>query len=226
MKKLLMLSDSLGVARCFPEETSDDQVWIYRLMDTFAGQCKMRLFRQKSLDARRLHAYYHSNLKAYHDVDIVVIQVGVVDSYPRSLSREDLRWMNKMPQWVQNIVNARVKANTEYFIKRRDNRYVKPHEYRSYMEKMKSFYPHAEFLIVPIGPACTAFIEGNSLVKASIEEYNAILQDIFGEAYLAETYEGVDLDKMFISDGHHLTAAGHEQVFNTLSKQLTKLLAE
>ena len=218
--KILILTDSLGLPRCQPEETEDEDVWVYKLMDDLADSHKFRLLRQRGMDSRMLIENIDSSLKAYKNIDTVIVQVGIVDCYPRTISRETLRWLNKTPKWFQNAVHSIVKAHPEYFICRADNRFVKPNEYRKNLEKLKAALPNSEFLAIPIGPACSFYASKNSKVKASIEEYNAVLQSIFGNGFLNEIFQVSDLDKMYLSDGHHLSTEGHLKVYEAIKKKV------
>ncbi|RJE77350.1 hypothetical protein BGP78_09055 [Pseudoalteromonas sp. MSK9-3] len=220
--KVLILTDSLGLPRSPPEETVDDDVWIYKLTDAFSSTCSFRMLRQRALDSSRLIENIDSSLKAYKNVDFVILQVGIVDCYPRAISKENLRWINKTPKWVQNFIHKRVKANEQYYIERDDNRFVKPNEYLKNIEKLKNVFPSSKFLVVPIGPACESYAKKNSKLKASIEQYNHILAKSFPTGYLSKTFEGVILEDMYISDGHHLSKQGHIRVFNSLTPYFQK----
>ncbi|MBQ4861993.1 hypothetical protein J8L98_09855 [Pseudoalteromonas sp. MMG013] len=221
--KVLILTDSLGLPRCAPEETEDNDVWVYKLTDALSSSYSFRMLRQRSLDSSRLIENIDSSLKAYKDVDFVILQVGIVDCYPRTISKENLRWINKTPKWVQNFIYKKVKSNANYYIERHDNRFVKPDEYLRNIEKLKSTFPDSKFLVIPIGPACESYAKSNSKIKSSIEEYNLILEKSFQTGYLSNIFEDVELTDMYISDGHHLSEQGHNRVFNSLHQHFKNL---
>jgi lysophospholipase L1-like esterase len=221
-KKVLIIADSLGMPRCTPEEITDDETWCYRLSDYYFDKYNFRFFRHRGLDTTALLHHLKASISAYQNPDIVILQVGVVDCYPRALSRRHLAFIKKLPNFLQNIIHKIVKKHYQYFVSRRDNRYVIPDDFASNLKVIYNKYKSTSLYVLPIAPACRKYINRNSKIENSIDLYNKCLIDIFEEKLLKNVYKCSDINDIFLSDGHHLNAKGHDLIFHHLVSILGK----
>ncbi|MFT6989284.1 MAG: lysophospholipase L1-like esterase [Paraglaciecola sp.] len=215
-KKVLIITDSLGLPRCIPEEVSDDDTWCYKLTDHFSGKYNFRFFRHRGLDTAALIHHLKASINAYQKPDIVILQIGVVDCYPRALSLTHLSMIKKTPKFVQDIIHKIVNKNYEYFVNSSDNRYVKPVDFVSNLKVISEQFKMTNLYVLPIAPACNHYIKRNSKIEESIDLYNEYLKDVFGEKVLSSMYKCTNIDNLFLSDGHHLSSYGHDLVFRSL----------
>lgn len=219
-----MITDSLGSPRVVPEEVSDESTWSYRLVDAFNHNVKWRLFIQPGLDTSQMMFNVDRYLAAYKDVDGIILQIGVVDCYPRALTKAELSIVTRLPKIFSNIIHWFVKKNYRSLVLNRGIHYVMLDDFRSNLEAIKSEFSDAFFLVVPIAPPSERYIQKNPKVLDAVISYNSVLREVFGDAYLEECYQGGDNKDIFLSDQHHLNHQGHEMVFKTISSNLRKLL--
>ncbi|SCZ27863.1 MULTISPECIES: hypothetical protein [unclassified Pseudomonas] len=223
MQVVLMLTDSLGLPRVKPERIGDDDCWVYRLQDDFSQVLKFRTVCTPGLDTRQLLVAsrdYHQAMKP----DLVVLQVGIVDCYPRALKRNELSVIMRLPKVVSMFLHQQIKRYYSYLIERRRIQYVGPAEFKANLQAMRDMFPCAQFRIVPIAPPCSDYKARNPLIESAITSYNQILIDLFGGEVLVDCYaEGGD--QLFMSDNHHLNAAGHARVYSSVSQALYKFLS-
>jgi acyl-CoA thioesterase-1 len=222
MKKVLVLTDSLGLPRVKPERIADDECWVYRLQDTFSHVLKFRTICTPGMDTRQLLVAsrdYHQAIKP----DLVVLQVGIVDCYPRALKRGEVSVVKRLPKALSVILHRQIKQHYSYLIKRRRIQYVGAAEFKANLLGVRDMFPDAQFCIVPIAPPCSDYKARNPLIESAVTSYNKILIDLFAAEVLGHCYaEGGG--RLFMSDNHHLNAAGHAQVYNGVSQVLHDLL--
>ncbi|WP_210643497.1 hypothetical protein [Pseudomonas sp. Tri1] len=222
MKTVLMLTDSLGLPRVQPECVSDDECWVYRLQDTFSHVFKFRAICTPGMDTRQLlvaSRNYHQAIKP----DLVILQVGIVDCYPRALRRSELSIIMRLPRMLNTLLHQQVKRHYGYLIKRRRIQYVGAAEFKENLQSVRDLFPGAQFRIVPIAPPCSDYKAKNPLIESAVTSYNGILTDLFGAEVLGSCYaEGGD--RLFMNDHHHLNATGHTQVYNSVSQALCEFL--
>lgn len=222
MKTILVLTDSLGLPRVVPERITDDESWVYRLQDAFSSKFKFRTVCTPGMDTRQLLVATH----AYHqaiDPDLIVLQVGIVDCYPRALKKEELSIIKRLPRKISLFLHKIVKRHYSYLIKSRRIQYVDVVEFRSNLNALKDVFPRAKFCIVPIAPPCSDYKERNPMIASAVITYNNVLADVFGVEVLRACYREED-GQLFLSDNHHLSSLGHAQVFKSVSHVLYELL--
>lgn len=221
MKKVLVLTDSLGLPRMRPSMIGDDQCWTYRLADHCAERFRFRNVSVPGMDSTQLLLLakdYYAAIKP----DIVVIQVGIVDCYPRAIKKTELSILLRLPSVISRNVHRLVKRFYKGLIALRSIRYVQPAAFRANLQALSEVFLGAQIIVVPIAPPSLSYQAKNPKIAASVEEYNALLSEQFGEGFLHECYpQGVA--SIFLSDNHHLNAAGNSLVFEAVKRQLDVL---
>lgn len=225
MKKVLILTDSLGLPRVSPTLIDDDQCWTYRLADYASGRFKFRVFSVPGMDSNQLLSLvrnYYSAIKP----DIVVLQVGIVDCYPRAIKKGELSLLLRMPGTVSRFVHRLVKRFYARLIVFRGIRYVSPASFEANLQALSSAFDGARILVVPIAPPSAAYRARNPRIAPSVEEYNQLLKRHFPAGYLGNCYPANAAEVIFMSDNHHLNETGNGLVFCAVKRELDSLLGQ
>lgn len=224
MKKILIVSDSLGYPRNKPEMVTDDHCWSTILSDFIAPTFKVRTWLKPGLDTAQLCIDTEQHLSAIHEPDVVILQIGIVDCYPRALKKHELSLILRMPSFISKLAHSLIKRNYKYLIKKRKICYVKPDLFQKNLCAFRSSFSKAKFVVIPIAPATVSYSAKNPLVKDAIVQYNEILLDVFGDGLLKNTYEGGEAEDILMSDGHHLNKLGNSKVFTAVKERIISLL--
>lgn len=225
MKKVLVLTDSLGLPRMSPAMISDDQCWTYRLADHYAGRFRFRNVSVPGMDSNQLLSLakdYYAAIKP----DIVVVQVGIVDCYPRAIKKAELSILLRLPSAISCAVHRLVKRFYARLIALRGIRYVPPAVFRANLQALSEIFEGARIMVVPIAPPSKDYQAKNPRISSSVDEYNALLSSLFTDGFLQECYPQGAAATIFLSDNHHLNAAGNGLVFEAVKKQLDALEAD
>ena len=220
MKKILVLTDSLGLPRAKPERIDDEQCWTYRLADQYAGSHRFRMVSVPGMDTNQLLSMVDDYYQVI-EADVVIVQVGIVDCYPRAIKKNELSLLLRMPGVVSRLVHRWVKRNYARLIVRRGIRYVQPSQFKVNLLRLCESIPQSTLLIVPIAPPAIAYLKKNPCLVAAVAQYNALLAEHFPKGFLAECYSARG-QNIFLSDNHHLNATGHKQVFEAVSAALAR----
>ncbi|MGP0173317.1 hypothetical protein ACSVIJ_15745 [Pseudomonas sp. NCHU5208] len=203
----------------------DDQCWTYRLADHCAGRFKFRSVSVPGMDSNQLLSLardYYAAIKP----DVVVLQVGIVDCYPRAIKKAELSILLRLPSVINRTVHRLVKRFYARLIVLRDIRYVQPAIFRANLQALSKIFEGARIMVVPIAPPSQAYQSKNPRIASSIDEYNVLLRSQFPGSFLHECYPQGAAATIFLSDNHHLNAAGNDLVFEAVKKQLDALEAD
>lgn len=203
-KRILVITDSLGLPRHIPENCSLEQSWPRLLAEKYdviqislGGGTVAELYRQVS-------GYYISAKP-----DIVIIQAGIVDCAPRAFSKKELDILsyNKLGRLFLRVV----KPYSIKLRKFRNRKYTKPALYKGYISKFGELFDCPLFWI--------ATISGNELyekkvpgITKSVQQYNEFLMEHSNNTFkLIPTDDFDESDVM--SDNIHLTHKGCSKLF-------------
>lgn len=210
MRKILVLTDSLGLPRDLPEEVLYEESWPcllskgFRILQSSIGG-------GTSYDIYKQAAY----LKVYNP-DVLVIQVGIVDCAPRTLSYHENIIGNYF--WLsRKILNFIIPKIGNYIRNFRKISYCSEADFRENLNAIKNFFPKSKFIILGILPACREYELSLPTITSKINSYNNILECIFKNDYLS-------LDEIeqncIMNDFHHLNKNGHLFVYDMISERL------
>lgn len=205
MKRVLILSDSLGLPRDNPEFCSYEETWPVLLKEhgnllhqvSIGGATSGELLAQ---------IFYHKVFKP----DITIVQVGIVDCAPRFATKYELAILKKIPivgKWLLKLMN---KKSVRAF---RNITYVSPKKFECNISEILKRLNHSELYFLSILPASSDYEHTLPGINSNIDKYNLILKGLSGEKY-------IDLSAIpmngIMSDGHHLNAIGHAFIINKL----------
>ncbi|MCQ4233465.1 GDSL-type esterase/lipase family protein [Pseudomonas stutzeri] len=204
---------------------NDDQCWTYRLADYCAGRFRFRNVSVPGMDSNQLLSLardYYAAIKP----DVVVLQVGIVDCYPRAIKKAELSILLRLPSVISRAVHRLVKRFYARLIVARGIRYVQPAAFRANLQTLSEIFEGARIMVVPIAPPSQTYQAKNPRIASSVDEYNALLSSLFTDGFLQECYPQGAAATIFLSDNHHLNAAGNGLVFEAVKKQLDALEAD
>lgn len=219
MKKILLLTDSLGLPRVMPELINDEWCWTYRLADHYSSVFRFRVVSVPGMDTNQLMSLvtdYYQTIQA----DLVIIQVGIVDCYPRAIKKAELSLLLRMPGFLNRFIHRWVKRNYSWLIAKRGIRYVQPAQFSANLHRLRQSFPNSKVLVVPIAPPTKAYVEKNPLIRGAVTDYNNLLATNFPSGYLADCYAEAT-DDIFLSDNHHLSGLGNELVYRAVREALS-----
>ncbi|MCX2745192.1 SGNH/GDSL hydrolase family protein [Mangrovivirga sp. M17] len=211
VKRILVLTDSLGLPRELPETCEFEDTWPYLLKEKFlvhqvsiGGGTINDLFRQVS---------YHKMFKP----DIVIIQSGIVDCAPRSLNHFELDFIKRVP-FISNIILKLIKKNSKILRKVRGVRYTPPKEFQKKLSQIKMILNDSEIYPLSILPSSEDYEKKVPGITHSIAKYNSILKEL----YLDKFIDLNDIPREFImSDSIHLNSKGQKYIYELILERLS-----
>ena len=225
---ILFLTDSLGYPRVEPEGTGARDVWPYKTRDKCeASDCKSSLFFFDMKAGRHTDSLLvdvDNHILAY-EPNVIVLQVGIVDCYPRSLKMVEQQILTRIPI-VRGFSKNVVKRFYKQIIMARKITYVDLSTFQNNLAELKSKFPGVIWIVLPIAPANRRWQIKNPLVKGNIDLYNGVLKKEFGPSYLSVTYDAADIERLFLADNHHLSKYGHSVVSLHVSKKIGEVLCQ
>lgn len=153
--------------------------------------------------------------------DVIVLQVGIVDCYPRALTKFELQIVSRIPV-LNRLSKAIVKRYYTSIVKKRNIAYVSLSEYERNLIMLKFLFQSAKWIVLPIAPPSKSYIQKNPLISERVKAYNAAQKKVFGDDFKDELYSGFDLNRTFLSDNHHLSKYGHENVRYQVLQYITQ----
>lgn len=224
LRKILFITDSLGLPRLNPEPVLAEESWPYLL----ASELLLRsdsgsLFYYHCLHGLTTDAvvdHLQDVLGAYAP-DLVIIQVGIVDCYPRALKRSELALLRRLPL-VNKVLRRIINKYYREIILSRDISYVDIEKFENNCIRIFDFYKNTKIAVIPIAPPTEAFVTKNPRVLDNVSKYNSVLQRVYGEQFLGEMFNISSKEKLFLSDNYHLSAAGNRLVVDVLLENYSR----
>ncbi|WP_292010861.1 SGNH/GDSL hydrolase family protein [Chryseobacterium sp.] len=201
INKVLVISDSLALARDIPELTLFEETWPELLKKEGLQIDQISIGGATSTDLLK-QAYYHK----LFNPDIVFVQVGIVDCAPRFATRFEVDFLTRLPVIGKKILK---KMNTPKVRNRRQISYVNEKQFsQNLLDIKRSFNCPTFFLtILPASKDYEILVPG---VIDKINRYNKVIK----------SYDFIDLEEIpqnhIMSDHHHLNKLGHEFIFNKM----------
>jgi hypothetical protein len=209
MKRILIITDSLGLARSIPEMVKFEETWPQKLKKHFivhqisiGGATVDFLFEQ--LD-------YHLNFNP----DYVILQSGIVDAAPRALTKFENDFFNHF-YITRRLVNLILPKFSGFFRKARKITYTNSEKYEKNVQAFIHIF-HNKLFWIGIPLSCESYEKKVPGISKSINKFNELLQNNLGSNY-------VSLEKMpanyLMSDHHHLNMQGHNYIYDQILERL------
>ena len=214
MKKLLLITDSLGIPRTYPEIVMDDDCWTHKIAHSLPY--KTYIYSREGMTSKKVVNDLTRYLSAY-EPDVVILQIGVVDCAPRALSYTELKIIRSIPIFNKYIHKIIKKYHT-YLIKKRKIVYTSKCDFRENISKIKSHYKNKKVIIIPI---CQTSDEHEKKIpgfKRNVSEYNKILKEF--DSVLNPYGEHQEI---LMSDGHHINNNGNNLVYKCVQDAIYHL---
>lgn len=198
MKKILIFSDSSGLARPFPEVVKYEETWINKLSQTYkVHQIALGGATTKDLYAQMQYA-------KMFEPDIVIVQCGLADCAPRAMSKLENELINNFG-FTRKIVKKIIGPKSLDFLRKKRNvTYIKKNIFEWYVKKFFENFKDKLYWIEIIKPLPEYENKIPGLTK-NVEEYNQVLK----KELLNHTIQLDDLQEIHLmSDFMHFTLEG------------------
>jgi lysophospholipase L1-like esterase len=211
-KKILIVTDSLGLPRGVPEVCNYEQTWPCLLRDSgfqihqvsIGGATVSELYRQLE--------YHYLFLP-----DIVIVQSGIVDCAPRALGQFESLFFNKFIVTRKLLKLILPRYNTQ-LRRQRNITYTPTVQFRSYVESIIRKFNGKDLFWIGIVPASDRYEKTVPGIDKNIKMYNELLKQSLGNYFLPLDEiprEGV------MSDSIHLNASGHQYIFEKIKNKVS-----
>ncbi|PAV49230.1 hypothetical protein CK486_00155 [Pseudomonas sp. HAR-UPW-AIA-41] len=215
-RKIVILSDSLALARVIPESLLLEESWAYRLREL--ADAEWVQFSMGGATSSDLLAQAEYWLHSARSADWLIIQAGIVDWAPRAFSRKEV-----IPQKALALFTRLFpRLGREVFERLRRWRgisYVDSHRFRENVQAFRRLAKNQGTCLLWI-PVLGASSYENTLpgITEKIAQANGILREELGSALMQVNFD----DALFMSDGHHLRAPGHEHLAQQIFKHINE----
>lgn len=213
MKKILVLTDSLGLPRCNNgESVSYEKTWINLLKSDFN-------IHQVSIGgATILDIVNQMDYHLLYYPDAVIVQAGIVDCAPRAFTKQERIFLSSIP--IINKIFNKISAKFGKQIRNiRQKSFTTPREFKSAVIKLKNFYAPLPVYFLGIVPAVKEYEQKVKGIKKKIELYNSILKT--NGNYIS--LEDFSIEHI-MSDFHHLNENGNkylsQKIITTLNNAI------
>lgn len=223
---ILFLTDSLGYPREDIGAAKAVNIWPYKAAVMLRKNSHSNILNfffdaRPGRDTQELAKNRDKHFMAY-EPDIIVLQVGIVDCYSRSLTKLEAMVLPRIP-FIGKVTKFIVKKYYKKIVKLRNIAYVNEKDFRANLEYMRDGFKRAKWVVIPIGPATSRYKERNPLIEQRVKKYNDILKNVFGKEFFGSCYDGASVDELYLPDNHHLSAIGHEIVTKKVYSLLEKM---
>lgn len=207
MKKILVLTDSLGLPRAVPEQTLYEETWPYALKKQGYFVHQVSIGEATSEDLKN-QIFYHK----MYEPDLVIVQVGIVDCAPRFATQFELALLNRIPFFGKFIINF---LKTKQVRKLRQKTYVILQTFEINIKNIQDCFTVPVYFISIIN-ATTGYEEKLNVVTNNIKRYYTTLKSI------SKYY--IDLNNLpiqgIMADFHHINHYGHRYIYDLIIKEI------
>lgn len=211
--KIQIFSDSLALPREVPEKVYYEETYPAKLS-------KDHIVAQYSKGAGTIKDLLDQTF--YYKMfcpDAVILQSGIVDCAPRPFTQfeEHFFTLNFFTKGCKSILKRLTKS---WLRTLRKVAWTKPKKFRFFCEQFKKTYPDTPIFAIGILPPRPEYENLAKGISKRIDEYNKILQDVFGENYIDTSNMP---DEGIMSDHHHLTSVGHQFIYDKIIEHISKM---
>jgi lysophospholipase L1-like esterase len=212
--KILILSDSLPLARTKPEVCKYNDTWPTLLKQQGHHIHQVSIGGATSSDLLK-QVHYHDS---FHP-DIVLIQVGIVDCAPRVFNKKEINILNMLGVINRKIIKP---LTTKYDRKLRVLRNQQFTSEKIFKKNILSFLQHyqsSKLFFIPIIKANKCYIKQLPNIEENITAYNKIIEETASQEQTL-SLASFDVESCLMSDNHHLNTKGHRAISHIIEEVL------
>lgn len=212
-KRLLCLGDSLGKPRGRPCIVTLEDTWPTILQKELGNFKVIRNF-TPSKQSKDIIEEIQNDVTCYFP-DVIIVQVGVVELYPRCLSRVELEIVKRTPvlRDIWRVISKRYRSK---IVKMRNLSYASLDTYVDNLLEFRELNPGKKIVYIPPLPHPPIFERSHS-PGYNDRVFHLINHELFKQYFdydfLLKFAESSDL---MVSDGHHLSVMGHRVLADKL----------
>ena len=211
--KIQIFSDSLALPREVPQKVYYEETYPAKLVAN-------HVVAQYSKGGGTIKDLYEQIF--YYKMfcpDVVILQSGIVDCTPRPFTQFEEHFFTL--NFFTKGCKAILKRITKPWLRTvRKVAWTSPKKFKYYCEQLKNVYPNIPILAIGILPPRPEYEKLAKGISKRILEYNKILLDVFDGNFIDMS----DMpDEGIMSDHHHMTAIGHQFVYDKIIERITKL---
>lgn len=206
---ILIFTDSLALPRLHPEFCHQNETWTSLLRKQGHRITQVSIGGGTSHDLVSQCNYYQ---KDTIDIDLVIVQSGIVDCAPRFAHKLELKLYQVLPLIGKKIIRL---LNRNWVRQVRNITYMPLKKYSKNIRKIQQNFKPYPVLFLGILPASKAY----ECQLRGITKNTALYNDI-----LKETGAYIDLSQIpesgIMSDYHHVNSVGHQFIFEQIQKAI------
>lgn len=227
MKRIIILSDSLGRARPdiqLKDRTRYCDTYGYILQKVLINKYIVEICYIESLDSIDA-IFWNQRMVAFREPDIVIYHIGINDCAPRLFKKNSSALILKpfFRKFTCDLFLRILSYYRSFFTKLVRKVYVDKKTFKenikTMIQEVKKYNPNCKFFCITIAMGDELYVKKSPDINKNIREYNKILKDCFSGRCI-DINEIVKLNDMHISDGVHLSKKAHKQ----LAEHLLKIL--
>ena len=208
--RVLLLTDSVSLPREKPEHTKYRDTWPELLRKAGHEVIQCSIGGATSGDLLKQCFFYNGEC---FDVDVVIVQCGIVDCAPRFLTKIELKIFQSIPIIGKRIIRL---MNKNWIRKIRKITYTKKAKYLQNIKSIENSFKNSAVYFLTIAPAHKEYETILNGVTKNILDYNELL---------VKNVKSIDINGVekegIMSDFHHLNEKGHlficERIINQLN---------
>lgn len=220
VKRLLIVTDSLGAPRCVSGEMIKyDDTWVHKI-SSYLCQFDIETISItiNGLDSKQLLTLTNEKLLLY-EPDVVVLQLGIVDCAPRVLRDKEIAILSAVG--LSKVTRKVISKHHAFLSNLRNIRHTSAEYFKKNLSQVYSlFHSHAiKVVYIPIAPACLGYKLKSPSIENSILHYNMIISN-YTDIFFGDIYSESCPEEIFLTDFHHLNSSGHLIVSRYLEKKM------
>lgn len=219
-KRILIVTDSLGLPREIPDKVNYENTYLYKLKSFFRQTFPEIEIISVSIGGGSINELSKQILGYYKATkpDLVIMQSGIVDCSPRMFKKSEIALLQIIP--IIGKVTFKLARNFKTSIRKfRRITYTSPKEFERIAIELKEVFGDRIYWlgILPAREKYELLVPG---ISKNIKQYNDLIQ----KNYLAQFINLNNFPlKGISSDHHHLNEYGHQLIAQQLKSLLLSI---
>lgn len=216
--RVLIITDSIGHARSFPESqiTQVEETFPYLLRQHYP-QATFWQLSYGNVTTEQLIGQVLSYVSVW-PVDIIIVLSGINDCRPEAFSELQKMWISSMSGRFFSKIKQWIYAPS--LIRWRQRYRVKPAQFKKTVQKLKMVFNSAHIFWLEIA-ALPSYERARPGVNARMKSYNDILKSVYPDTWIP-VLEDINKVNGYNEDGLHWNKAGHRIVADKLIVEIQK----